>query len=290
MLWRALRHVEEGFYIDVGAWDPTRDSVTRAFYDQGWRGINLEPAEACFERLVSARHRDVNLRLAVGSTPGQRTFYDVSGTGLSTLDRRLANQYEGLGHTVRPYPVRVVRLSDICAEFVDGAIHFLKIDAEGAEKDVLQGMDLARFRPWIIVVEATVPNTQTNAYEAWEWILLDGHYDFVYFDGLNRFYVAREQGDLKRCFDSPPNSFDPFIKADHAEALATADRRAQALQLHLSEAKAQLAEIEAQLDAVCQSHSWKITAPLRRIMVGVRRVAHASTTPLTWIGVPRRSA
>ena len=40
MLWRALQHIENGFYIDVGAAWPDVDSVTKAFYDKGWRGIN----------------------------------------------------------------------------------------------------------------------------------------------------------------------------------------------------------------------------------------------------------
>jgi hypothetical protein len=34
---------EVGFYVDVGAYDPDDDSVTRLFYDRGWRGINIEP-------------------------------------------------------------------------------------------------------------------------------------------------------------------------------------------------------------------------------------------------------
>ena len=32
MLWRALKHVKKGFYVDVGANDPKFDSVTQAFY------------------------------------------------------------------------------------------------------------------------------------------------------------------------------------------------------------------------------------------------------------------
>lgn len=43
MLWRALKHIANGFYIDVGAAWPDKHSVTKAFYDRGWRGINIEP-------------------------------------------------------------------------------------------------------------------------------------------------------------------------------------------------------------------------------------------------------
>lgn len=43
MLWRALKHVKKGFYVDVGAWSPDNDSVTRFFYENGWHGINIEP-------------------------------------------------------------------------------------------------------------------------------------------------------------------------------------------------------------------------------------------------------
>ena len=34
ILWRALNHVENGFYVDVGAMDPTEHSVTKAFYNE----------------------------------------------------------------------------------------------------------------------------------------------------------------------------------------------------------------------------------------------------------------
>ncbi len=55
MLWRALQEVEGGFYLDVGAQDPVIDSVTRAFYDRGWCGVNLEPAPAYHAALAAAR-------------------------------------------------------------------------------------------------------------------------------------------------------------------------------------------------------------------------------------------
>src|SRR5262245_34491258 len=60
MLWRALHHVDAGFYIDVGAWSPDVDSVTRAFSERGWRGINVEPSPHYFNQLVERRPADIN--------------------------------------------------------------------------------------------------------------------------------------------------------------------------------------------------------------------------------------
>ena len=89
MLYRALREVKEGFYIDVGAQDPVIDSVTKAFYERGWRGINIEPNEEYFRKLQDDRPHDINLLTAVGREPGAISFYEVAHTGLSTTSAGL---------------------------------------------------------------------------------------------------------------------------------------------------------------------------------------------------------
>ena len=43
LLWRALGHIEHGCYVDIGAHDPVVDSVSKVFYEHGWRGIHVEP-------------------------------------------------------------------------------------------------------------------------------------------------------------------------------------------------------------------------------------------------------
>ncbi len=60
MLWRALNGIERGFYIDVGTADPDTDTVTRAFYDRGWSGINIEPVAVSMRRIAATRLRDIN--------------------------------------------------------------------------------------------------------------------------------------------------------------------------------------------------------------------------------------
>ncbi len=89
-------------------------------------------------------------------------------------------------------------------------VHWLKIDVEGLEEQVLRGWDSTVLRPWIILIEATVPMSTKLNYEAAELIIVEAGYSFVYFDGLNRFYVAPEHPELASAFTSPPNVFDEF--------------------------------------------------------------------------------
>ena len=81
MLWRALKHVERGFYIDVGACAPEEWSVTKAFYDRGWRGINIEPDPGYHRQLLAARTRDINLPARPGRSCRRRDHALRAGHG-----------------------------------------------------------------------------------------------------------------------------------------------------------------------------------------------------------------
>jgi FkbM family methyltransferase len=93
-------------------------------------------------------------------------------------------------------------------------IHFLNLDCERSEREALIGADFAHFRPWIVLVEATVPNSPEECYREWEDLLSEADYRFVWFDGLNRFYVAAEHHDrLAKLLALPPNVFDNFVRS-----------------------------------------------------------------------------
>jgi FkbM family methyltransferase len=230
MLWRALQNVRNGFYIDVGAADPVEWSVTKLFYDQGWCGINLEPQPEYFASLSKARPHDTNLRIAAGREAGSRTFHRIDKSGLSTFDADIAAGHRANGWDIVDEVVEVLTLAEICQRYrPHGPIHFLKIDVEGSEGDVLAGADFRSFRPWIVVVEATLPMSQTESYADWEPVLLLQGYGFVWFDGLNRFYLADEMRDeLGQYFHTQPNVFDGFEPAFHL--LQRAERSEEDLQ------------------------------------------------------------
>jgi FkbM family methyltransferase len=211
MLYRALREVKEGFYIDVGAQDPVIDSVTKAFYERGWRGINIEPNEEYFRKLQDDRPHDINLLTAVGREPDAISFYEVVHTGLSTTSAVYARGHAEAGYEVHLRNVPCTTLDTICADCGVETVHFLKIDVEGSERAVLEGFSFETVRPWIVVVEATEPNSTHEVSAEWEHLLVGRRYQFVYFDGLNRFYIAAEHADLARHFSCPPNPFDQYV-------------------------------------------------------------------------------
>ena len=209
MLWRALHSVERGFYVDVGACSPIVDSVTAAFYQRGWSGINIEPIAELHSQLMLRRPRDINLRLCAGASFREATLNVVRDTGLSTMNGIFAKLHQEAGKTLDETTITVQPLAAICREYVRSPIHFLKIDAEGAEREVLLGADFALFRPWIVLLEATLPNSQKVVHKDWEYLLLAADYHFVWFDGLNRFYVAAEHhAELSHAFVAPINVFD----------------------------------------------------------------------------------
>jgi FkbM family methyltransferase len=250
ILWRALKDVERGFYVDCGAFHPTHHSVTRAFHERGWRGINVEPIPALIREFEQQRISDFNVAVALSDkAEAAVAFYEIADTGLSTLDPRQARQHSKAGFATTTITVPTATLSHMLDQIGPDVIHFLKIDVEGAEPLVLSGLDFSRYRPWIVVVEATRPLSPELTTLMWEGILTGASYEFAYFDGLNRFYVAREHRERAASLAIPPNVFDNYVSVEQAE---------------------QINRVRASYE---QSMSWRVTAPLRAAKAGVRNTA-----------------
>lgn len=220
VLWRIFSDIKNGFYVDIGAGWPEKDSVTNAFYKRLWTGINVEPNPELFCQLSAARTRDINLDCAIGLGEDNANLFVVPGTGLSTLVSDVARRHEAAGWLSHLRSVKVCTLQSVLQEFLPKGkeVHFLKIDVEGFEKSVVLSNDWDIFRPWVVVIEATQPMSQVESFFEWEDVLLKARYQFVYADGLNRFYLADEHVALKSRFKYPPNVFDQFIPIALIEA------------------------------------------------------------------------
>jgi FkbM family methyltransferase len=209
-----------GFYIDVGAASPTDHSVTRLFYERGWRGINIEPLKRFFDQIVYYRPDEINLNIAIAETAGTRPFYVCEASiGMSTLDRELATELPDTD-TGDLLQVSCCTLTELCEQYVgDKAVDFLKVDVEGFERNVLSGMDFQRWRPLALVIEATHPGTTIPSHQSWEQIVLDAQYTFALFDGVNRFYLRNEScADYLDKMSYPACVHDQYITQDQARS------------------------------------------------------------------------
>ena len=306
VLWRVLQDVDEGCYVDVGACDPVADSISWAFYEQGWRGALIEPVPSWADALRRRRPYDVTIEAAAGAATGIAPLFASTTTGNSTLVRDVADRIGADGVELTEVTTRVEPLDDLLEEagFQGRTIHFCTIDVEGSEAEVLAGFDLARWRPWILVVEATEPNRRLASHPAWEDRVLAQGYRFCLFDGLNRFYVHPDKADdfgdrlsYPACvFDAPfhravtnarraeqleresTSLLDRLTHAEREKAtlvdrLVHAERGNEVLVARASAAAAQLSAMEATI-------SWRVTRPLRAVRAGqIRRGPSARQTP-----------
>jgi FkbM family methyltransferase len=219
LLRRAFPDGRVGCYVDVGANDPVQDSVTKHFYDRGWRGVNVEPIPALHGRLLEARPRDVNLNLGLSDREGRLLFYEApERPGWSTFSAGLAASYRDRGLKLREDSIPVTTLARLCEENALGPIDFLKVDVEGFEREVLVGGDWTRWRPRIVVVEDAWP-------DRWEPFLLEAGYLLAHRSRMNRFYVRVEDGHLAEVFREPLGPADDFVWHRHARVLAAMTER-----------------------------------------------------------------
>lgn len=255
VLWRLVDLVPRGRYIDVGAGHPIIENVTYALYVAGWRGVNVEPMAREVALLREERPDDLTLHAAAGSAPGRLVLFEapLENRGATTSDAGLAERYRSAGQPFGEFEVDVITLHSIIDDLPPGDIHVLKIDVEGMEAAVIAGAELAVHRPWVLVIEATSPNTSIDASSAWEPSVLAAGYELTLFDGLNRFYVRSDLPDVRSLMSTPANVFDHAVPREVSELralVADGERFAAAVKDDRRRAEAYAASLQAEIEIV----------------------------------------
>jgi FkbM family methyltransferase len=235
---------QTGFYVDVGAGHPRFENDTFSLYQRGWRGINIEPNHGFHARLMEERPRDTNLPVVLSdSFGGVLTYCELNGSGLSTCDVEQATAYHASGRDVVLREVPMTTLSSILTEASVDHINILKVDVEGFEEKVLNGNDWEKFRPDVVVVEATYPESPvrrpTNILRSME----QRGYRRVHFDGLNDFYLEREF-PAPEGLTLPPNVFDRFVP----HQIADLREQVESLRTNFAAAQEYAFSLKAQVD------------------------------------------
>ena len=189
-----------GFFVDVGANDPTDGSQTWHLELKGWHGVLIEPQPRLAQKLKEQRR--VPVFACACSSPtntGKMLPFQLSGIQSSlNLNFFVAGMRK---EEIIEVPVRT--LDDILLEIkAPVPIDFLSIDVESHEIEVLSGLTLTRWRPRLILIEDIVLNLRLHR------VLQSRGYRWVRRTGLNSWYVPRES----RMSVSPFGSWQFFRK------------------------------------------------------------------------------
>lgn len=287
VLLRALGHIEQGRYVDVGANHPVVDSITYAFYERGWQGITIDPMHEQAERHQNTRPRDHFIEAAISHGEGPAQLHQIDDTGLSSLIDTVADEHRTAGWEVHEVEVPLRRLDDVLEEvgWEDVDVHFVVIDTEGSERAVLETFDLQRWRPWVLVIESTAPNSTTQTHQSWEPGVLAAGYQFCLFDGLSRFYVSSDHDELREALSYPASTHDNFQtrefreRADHTDRIqADLDRAradAEGLRSDLAARHAEIDGLRAELERAAHEREAAQAEVTRLVSIEVDRDALA---------------
>ncbi len=159
-LWRYCDWKPHGLYVEIGAYDGMTFSNSYFFEQIGWTGLLVEAHPQLVEECRSARPGSKVVHAALGVEDGTSVqFSMVHGKqGMDTLSfaftsdahrARIARR----GGSIETTRVPGMRLDSLLERYGDTHIDWMSIDFEGGELDVLQGLDLSRCRPDVLMVE-----------------------------------------------------------------------------------------------------------------------------------------
>lgn len=213
LLWRVLRSIDAGAYVDIGAFDPDDNSVTKAFYDRGWRGLNLQPWASRLTRFRASRPQDINLHCVAGENPGRVRVFSVDQQGRdSTFCQEVAERHRQSGRHVETQEIDVRPWGELIADLRRTEIHFLRLDTTFLPPGTIRAVETATCRPWVILAMRDTKEDEevSRRNSLWEEFERLG-YTSAFFNGVSRFLVRRDKADsLSPKLVLPPTTLDDF--------------------------------------------------------------------------------
>jgi FkbM family methyltransferase len=144
LLWELLGDREPGFFVEAGAYDGYEFSVSYLFECVGWSGLLVEPLADRATQAAERRggSRVVNAALSRPGSPPTEAF-----------TRESVEWYSKLSPVGADGDLVAVTTLDELLEGHTGGIDFVLLDLEGHELAALEGFDLTRWRPSVLLVE-----------------------------------------------------------------------------------------------------------------------------------------
>jgi FkbM family methyltransferase len=197
LVWEFFQSANHGIFVDVGANHPIEGNQTWFLEQQGWNGVLIEPNPNLGHLLREQRPKSKTFEVVAGSPAqvGETELYISKVSGHSTPNPGYDNIF------TRKVRVPVRTLNSILQESGLTNIDFLSLDVEEMELDVLDGLDLKKWKPRLILIEDFCYNRRKRVY------LRKHGYKLVRRTGYNNWYVPRESQHSLFSASSPTELF-----------------------------------------------------------------------------------
>jgi len=150
-------NLKGGYFVDIGAFDGI--SISNSYKiekELAWHGICVEPQPDVFDRLLENRNC-ININKALTSSSGETLEFSKGRGGNSVLSG-LTKFLDGWGRNAAMRGDRLEMVSSTLNEVLDDNnappfIHYLSLDTEGSELEILKGVDLGRYTFGYLCIE-----------------------------------------------------------------------------------------------------------------------------------------
>lgn len=155
-----FKNKKKGFYLDIGAYHPTKFSNTQLLYNMGWNGMNIDLNQVSIDCFKIVRKRDINIRAAISNKIVKKKIYGKFF--FNPTNSLIANHYKKHNENFSRKNISYVKTERI-NNLISRKIDFLNIDIEGLDLKVMKDLNLKKLRPNLICVEM-LNNKEKNEY------------------------------------------------------------------------------------------------------------------------------
>jgi FkbM family methyltransferase len=192
MLQTIFHDVEKGIFIDVGANNPFIQSNTNYFYRKGWRGINIDALPNSMKLFNKYRKKDTNLEIAISDKEEEINYYRYSSSFYNSFVKADDNAENTGPELLEIIKIKTHKLSDILDKYDIGTIHFMSIDVEGLEMNVLRSNNWNKYRPKIVIVEYFPKDLNVLISRDFYNFLVKNGYEYLCNTPTNAFFIEKE--------------------------------------------------------------------------------------------------
>ena len=149
-----FKNKKKGFYVDIGCYHPTHINNTYLLYKKGWNGINIDVSQFSIDLFKFMRPDDLNYKYAVSETKKKvNLYYQKEHSQLTSINKLTAKKF--IKGRLKKKIINSYSLEEILSwgKYKDYEIDFLDVDVEGADLQVLKGLNFSKRKPKLICVE-----------------------------------------------------------------------------------------------------------------------------------------